>query len=95
VLIPVILTSEDRNRETKIWIKAMPTKNLDEEVLADEQDHEFVEFLLKKALTKVQSQKESSRSIENQVGQIEITFDTLLCMGENKSEVRMVNLSTK
>jgi hypothetical protein len=57
VLIPVILTSEDRNRETKIWIKAMPTHNLDEEVLADKQDHEFVEFLLKKALTKVQSEK--------------------------------------
>jgi len=95
VLIPVILTSEDRKRETEIWIKAMPTHNLDEEVLADKQDHEFVEVLLKKALAKVQSQKKPSRSIENQAGQIEITFDTLLCMGENKSEVRMVNLSTK
>ena len=95
VLIQAIITSEDRNRETEIWIKAVPTKNLDEEVPADEQDHEFVEFLLKKALTKVQSEKKSSRSIENQVGQIEITFDTLLCLGENKSEVRMKNLSTK
>jgi len=73
----------------------VPTHNFDEEVPADEQDHEFLEFLLKKALAKVQSQKESSRSIENQVGQIEITFDTLLCMGENKSKVRMKNLSTK
>ena len=95
VLIQVIITSEDRNRETGIWIKAVPTHNLDKEVPADEQDHEFVEFLLKKALARVQSQKESSRSIENQVGQIEITFDTVLCMGENKSEVRMKNLSTK
>jgi hypothetical protein len=101
VIIQAIITSEDRNRETEIWLKAMPTKILDEEVPADEQDkadkqdHEFVEFLLKKALTKVQSEKKSSRSIENQFGQIEITFDTLLCMGENKSEVRMVNLSTK
>lgn len=95
VLIQAIITSEDRNRETEIWIKAVPTHNLDEVVPADEQDHEFVEFLLKKALAKVQSQKESSRSIENQVGQIEITFDTLLCMGENKSKVRMKNLSTK
>ena len=95
VLIQAIITSKDRNRETEIWIKAIPTKNLDEEFPADEQDHEFVEFLLKKALAKVQSQKKSSRSIENQVGQIEITFDTLLCMGENKNEVRMVNLSTK
>ena len=95
VLIPVILTSEDRSRETKIWIKAMPTHNLDEVIPADKQDHEFVEFLLKKALTKVQSEKKSSRSIENKAGQIEITFDTLLCMGENKKQVRMVNLSTK
>jgi hypothetical protein len=95
VLIPVILTSENRSRETKIWIKAMPTHSLDEVIPADKQDHEFVEFLLKKALAKVQSQKKSSRSIENQTGQIEITFDTLICMGENKSEVRMVNLSTK
>jgi hypothetical protein len=61
VLIPVIITSEDRNRETEIWIKAVPTHNLDEEVPADEQDHEFVEFLLKKALARVQSQKKSSR----------------------------------
>jgi hypothetical protein len=95
VLIPVILTSEDRKRETEIWIKAMPIHNLDEEVLADKQDHEFMEVLLKKALAKVQSQKKPSRSIENQFGQIEITFDTLLCMGENKKQVRMVNLSTK
>jgi hypothetical protein len=73
----------------------MPTKNLDEEVPADEQDHELVESLLKRALTAVQSEKKASRSIENQAGQVEITFDTLLCMGENKKQVRMVNLSTK
>jgi hypothetical protein len=95
VLIPVILTSKAQGRVTKIWIKAMPKKNLDENILAYSQDHEFIESLLKKALEEVQSEEKPSHSVENQTGQIEITLDTLLCMSEDEKQVRMMNLSTK
>jgi len=95
VLIPAVLTLEGRHRQTEIWIKATAAKNIDEEMREDKQDHGYVESLLKRALETVQSEKSASRSIENEAGQVQITFDTLSCFGENKNEVRMANLSTK
>lgn len=93
MLIPVILTSKNQRKETKIWVKAVPKENLEKNISVSSQDHEFVEFLLRKALEEVQSEEKPSLLVENQVGQIEITLDTMLCMGENKERVRMMNLS--
>jgi len=86
VLFPAILNYKDLKRRTEIWVKAGLGV-----AMVSEQERESVESMLQKALEEIQKEKEGGKKVEDEVGRVQITLNTVAAFGDKKA-VKKVTL---